>query len=135
MIENPEEGKRLIRILRKKKPRFINLARYQHKACVKSWRRPRGIDNKQRLKLKSRPKLPGKGYKNPERVRGLHPSGRIPIRVENPSQLDEAVKKYGSDRIIVYISGTVGRRKKQQIIELGRSLNVRFANVSTVEVS
>ncbi len=135
MIRDHKEGRRLIRSLKKRKPRFINLARYQHKACVKSWRRPRGIDNKQRLKLKSRPKLPSKGYKNPEKIRGLHPSGRIPVRIENLSQLEEAVKKYGSDRIIIYISGTVGRRKRQQIVELGRSLDVRFANVSIAEVS
>ncbi|MGB9630758.1 MAG: eL32 family ribosomal protein, partial [Candidatus Methanodesulfokora sp.] len=89
---------------KKKKPRFINLARYWHLGSVKSWRKPRGIDNKQRLKLKSRPKLPGKGYKNPDEIRGLHPSGLKPIIVHNPKELEEFVGMYGADNILVYIA-------------------------------
>jgi len=114
--------------LRKKKPRFLNLARWWHKACVKSWRKPRGIDNKQRLKLKSRPKAPTVGYRNPDEIRGLHPSGRKPVIVHNVREL-ESVAAAG-EPVIIYIAATVGRRKRSQIEERARELNVPLANSS-----
>ncbi|MGC9019687.1 MAG: eL32 family ribosomal protein [Candidatus Methanodesulfokora sp.] len=118
---------------KKKKPRFINLARYWHLGSVKSWRKPRGIDNKQRLKLKSRPKLPGKGYKNPDEIRGLHPSGLKPIIVHNPKELEEFVGMYGADNILVYIAGGVGKKKRKEIVERGKSLGVRIVGSAVGE--
>ncbi len=123
-----EDAKELLRKLKRKKPRFINLARYSHLGSVKSWRKPRGIDNKQRLKLKSRPKHPTIGYKNPDKIRGLHPSGRHPVVVHNVKELEKYVQMYGADNIIVYIGGTVGRRKRENIEEMARALNVALAN-------
>jgi len=123
-----KELKLLRERLRKKKPRFLNLARWWHKACVKSWRKPRGIDNKQRLKLKSRPKAPTVGYRNPDEIRGLHPSGRKPVIVHNVREL-ESVAASG-EPVIVYIASTVGKKKRSEIEERARELSIRLANPS-----
>ena len=123
-----KELKLLRERLRKKKPRFLNLARWWHKACVKSWRKPRGIDNKQRLKLKSRPKAPTVGYRNPDEIRGLHPSGRKPVIVHNVREL-ESVAASG-EPVIVYIASTVGKKKRAEIEERARELSIRLANPS-----
>ncbi len=122
------DKKILLKKLKKKKPRFLNLARYWHLGSVKSWRKPRGIDNKQRLKLKSRPKHPTIGYKNPKEIRGLHPSGRIPVVVNNVKELEEYIQQYGVENIIVYIGGRVGRRKREDIKSVAEALNVMLAN-------
>ncbi len=112
--------------LKKKKPRFLNLALYQKLGATKSWRRPRGIDNKQRLKLKSRPKQPNIGYKNPDEIRGLHPSGRRVAIVHNLEEL----RRLSSEResVIVYIAHTVGERKRSIIREEASKLGLKLAN-------
>ncbi len=115
----------LRRKIRRRKPRFINLARWWHDGSVKSWRRPRGIDNKQRLRLKSRPRLPGVGYKNPEAIRGLHPSGFRWTIVHNVGELRKAKEEgYG----MVYIGATVGKRKRVVLQKAAEEMGVRIAN-------
>ena len=125
---DPKELKRM----KRKKPRFLNLARWWHKACVKSWRRPRGIDNKQRLKLKSRPKMPTVGYRNPPSIRGLHPSGLRPVVVHNLRELEEAARF--KDSVIVYIASGVGKRKRIQLNKAAEALGLRLANPLREEV-
>ena len=122
-----KENRRLLRRLKRRKPRFLNLARYWKLGAVKSWRKPRGIDNKQRLKLKSRPKHPVIGYKNPDGARGIHPSGRRPFVVHNVRELREVAERYGSSAV-VYIASTVGGRKRSQMREEAERLGIPLAN-------
>ncbi len=122
-----EENRILLRRLKKKKPRFLNLARYWRLGAVKSWRKPRGIDNKQRLKLKSRPKQPVIGYKNPDEIRGLHPSGKRPVIVHNVKELRDVANRYGNE-VIIYIAGAVGGRKRAAIREEAQKLGLNLAN-------
>jgi len=69
---------RLLRIktyLNLKRPKFVRQESWRYVRVSPSWRKPRGIDNKMRVKLKGYPKLPSIGYRNPKLVRGLHPTG------------------------------------------------------------
>ncbi len=125
-INDAKENKKLLERLKKKKPVFINLARYWRKGAVKSWRKPRGIDNKQRLKLKSRPKNPVIGYKNPEKIRGLHPSGRRPVIVHNVKELRKMAQE--QKIALIYIAGGVGARKREKIQEEAEKLGLVIAN-------
>ncbi len=127
VVDTVKENRRLLERLKKKKPRFLNLARYWKLGAVKSWRKPRGIDNKQRLKLKSRPKHPVIGYRNPKEIRGLHPSGRKPVIVHNTKELRKVAQEYGSEAI-VYIASTVGGRKRAQMREEAKKLGILLAN-------
>lgn len=126
MSSDPVRNKKLLRILKKEKPRFLNLALHWKTGAVESWRRPRGIDNKQRLKLKSRPKQPGIGYKNPDVIRGLHPSGRKPVIVHNLEELRKLASEV--DGVIVYIAHTVGERKRNLIREEASKLGLKLVN-------
>ncbi|HDN01697.1 MAG: 50S ribosomal protein L32e [Thermoproteota archaeon] len=89
------------------------------------WRRPRGIDNKQRLKLKSRPPMPEIGYGKPKSVRGLHPSGLKPVLVYNPKMLENLDK----DKVIVIVGRTVGKRKRLEIAKKATELGIKIANL------
>jgi large subunit ribosomal protein L32e len=80
------------------------------------WRKPRGVDNKQRLKRKGHKKNPSSGYRAPVAVRGLHRSGLVPVLVTTPGMLTTVTKENG-----IIISSTLGDRKRKQIIELHQS--------------
>ena len=113
--------------LKKKKPRFLNVGRYLHGHGLTSWRRPRGIDNKQRIRKKGQPRVPSIGYKNPDRIRGLHPTGLIPKVIYSVSDL-EKISKEMREKVILYIGRTVGKRKKVLLVEKARELGFKIVN-------
>jgi len=120
------ELKRLLK-LKKKKPRFLNVGRYLHGHGLVSWRRPRGIDSKQRIRKKGQPKVPSIGYKNPEKIRGLHPTGLTPKVVYSISDI-ERIPEETRDKVILYIGRTVGKRKRSLLIEKAREMGFKIIN-------
>jgi len=91
-----------------------------------SWRKPRGIDNKMRVKLKGYPKLPSIGYRNPKLVRGLHPTGYEEVIVYSPKDLE----KINPETQVARIAHVVGFRKRLDIIEKAKDLDIKVLNVS-----
>lgn len=98
-----------------KKPKFKNDPK---------WRKPKGIDNKMRLKKKGYPPLVEVGYRGPKLVRGLHPSGKKPVVVYNPKELDNI----DPDTHIIYIGRTVGLRKRIEIMRKASEKGFKVAN-------
>ncbi|MCS7122482.1 MAG: 50S ribosomal protein L32e [Candidatus Micrarchaeota archaeon] len=76
-----------------------------------SWRKPRGIDNKKRVRAKQYGKSPNIGYRNPKDLRGMHPSGYFEILIERVEQLNDVDR----NRFAVRLSGRLGRKKKLEI--------------------
>ncbi|ARM75941.1 50S ribosomal protein L32e [Acidianus manzaensis] len=90
------------------------------------WRRPRGIDNKTRLKYRGFMPLVNPGYRTPNTIRYLHPSGLKQVIVHN---LDEVEKlKDQKANVIISIASNVGLRKRLDIIRKAKELGLRLTN-------
>ena len=121
------EKDRLLRLrakMNRKRPEFLRTEYHRLKRIQTTWRRPKGIDNKMRHKLKGKRKMPGTGYRNPKKVRGLHPSGFEIVQVFNLNDLE----KVDEETQIAEIGRTVGSRKRVLIIERAEELGIHIIN-------
>lgn len=89
-----------------------------------SWRLPRGIHSKVRRHFGYRPPLVSIGYRGPEAVRGLHPSGFEEVLVHNEADLAKLDKATQAARI----GGTVGGRKQKLIVAAADKAGIRVLN-------
>ncbi len=115
---------RIRRIISRRRPKFIRQESWRYVRVKENWRRPRGIDSKMRLKLKSRPALVNIGYGSPKKVRGLHPSGKKEVLIHNVEELE----KINPEVEVARIAHTVGLRKRIQILERAKELGITVLN-------
>ncbi len=89
-----------------------------------AWRRPRGLQSKQRRHYGYRPKIVRIGYRSPAAVRGLVPSGFAPVLVRTSADLAgiDAVRQ------AAIIARTVGTRRRLVLEEEARALGIRVLN-------
>jgi large subunit ribosomal protein L32e len=107
---------------KKTKPNFTVPNSKKIKRVPSRWRKPRGIDNKQRIRQASEGAVPRVGYKNRPEVRGAHPCGVMEVIVHNPGQLA------GLSGVVVRIAGAVGAKKREMIIAKAGELKLRVLN-------
>jgi len=122
-----EDGKILVARREKqkrKKPKFRRQESWRYKRLKERWRRPRGLDNKIRRKVKGWPSAPSVGYRGLKISRGLHPSGFKEVRVFNVDDLN----KVNPDIEAVRIAHTVGVRKRIEIINRAKEMGVHVLN-------
>ncbi|MGC8566293.1 MAG: 50S ribosomal protein L32e [Caldisphaera sp.] len=129
-----EENKAKIKVMQRRKvqslikeKRRVHFMRYlswRFKRLQKGWRKPKGIDAKMRLQRKGYPPIVKVGYKGNKFIRGLHPSGLIPVVVSSVKDLESL----SSDVHIVYISSSVGIRKRLTLLEAAKKRNLKIAN-------
>ncbi|MBA5941937.1 MAG: 50S ribosomal protein L32e [Methanophagales archaeon] len=113
-----------------KKRRRIKFARYgwrTKKKLSKSWRRPRGVDNKMRHNIAAKGARVKVGYRRKKEERGLHPSGVREVLVFNTNDLTTAKAEVESN-VAVRIGSTVGRRKKGEIEAEAVTLGIKVLN-------
>jgi large subunit ribosomal protein L32e len=105
--------------------RSIKFERYgwrKKKKLSKSWRRPRGHDNKMREHIAAKGAWVKVGYRRRREERGLHPSGVREVLVYNPTQLAQ------TEGVAVRIGATVGRRKREEIEAAAAKLGIKVLN-------
>jgi large subunit ribosomal protein L32e len=88
------------------------------------WRKPKGIDNHQRLSVKGWPHLVKIGYRVPKEVRGLHPSGYRDVLVHNLKELEALSPETDAARL----AAGVGKRKRIELAMRARDLGIRVLN-------
>lgn len=112
-----------------KKPDFLRYDwdKYFKLERQNKWIRPRGIDNKSRLRLKGFPKLVSTGYIKPKMIRYFHPSGLKPVYVSNINDLSK-IREDEKNNVIVIINGNLGLRKRTEIVKKANEYGIRVAN-------
>jgi large subunit ribosomal protein L32e len=114
---------------KKKKPDFARHESWRYMKLKENWRRPRGLDNKMRRKIKGWPPTVSVGYKGPKVARGLHPSGYREVLVHNEKEISIVDPKTQAARI----AHTVGKRKRAQIIAAAKKRKVVILNVKEIK--
>ena len=112
--------------LKRRKPKFLRwlwwkFIKFQNNL---KWKRPRGKDNKMRLKLKGYPPMASVSYSLPTDLRFLHPSGLVPVTITSAIELE----KLDPSKHIVYISSRVGLKKRIELIRLAKEKGFKVAN-------
>ena len=109
-----------------RRPAFVRQAahRYYRIGRDESWRRPRGLQSKQRRHYGYRSEVVRIGYRSPANVRGLVPSGFAPVIVHTTGELQEIDTK----REAAIIARTVGTRRRLVLEEEARKLGIHVLN-------
>jgi large subunit ribosomal protein L32e len=89
-----------------------------------AWRRPRGLQSKQRRHYGYRAEIVSIGYRSPAAVRGLVPSGFRPIIVRT----NEEIERLDARTEAAIVARTVGTRRRLTLEETARKLGVHVLN-------
>ncbi len=125
----PAEVARLLAARRRQddhRPLFVRQQAHRYYAIGRweTWRRPRGLQSKQRRHYGYRPTVVSIGFRSPRRVRGLTPSGFAPVVVRSPKEIEALAP----DREAAVIARTVGTRKRLLLEEVARKRGVHVLN-------
>ena len=110
---------------KKATPSFRRTEWFRYKRLSRSgWRKPHGMDNKQRRNFKYRGSLVRIGHVKVNAASGLHPSGFQEVMVHNTGDLDQIDAETQAARI----GATVGGRKRENIHSRADELGIRVLN-------
>lgn len=93
----------------------------------KTWRKPRGINSKMRLREGGKSHSVRIGHGSPSKTRGFHPSGFKEILVNNEKQLATIIKVKDA-RTAVRIGATVGGRKRAAMLKIADEAKLKILN-------
>ena len=119
------EALEIRRNLKRKKPVFSKQDAHKKSKLSKSWRKPRGLQSKMRLKKRGYRRSVSTGWKSPAEVKGLTRDGLEKIMITNVSQIESIDPK----KQAVEIVSSVGLKNKLVIIEEAVKKNIKITNV------
>jgi len=120
--------------IKSRKPEFIRQdAHKKPRLSRSSWRKPKGLHSKIREQRKGRRRLPEQGYRSPIEVRGMHNSGVFPIVVNSFTDIVNLSKQFPDKNSVGVIVGSVGKKKKVELIEKILSMKLKILNVKNPE--
>ena len=106
-------------------PSFRRTEWFRYKRLSRSgWRKPHGMDNKQRRNYRYRGSLVRIGHGKVKAASGLHPSGFEEVMVHNSSDLDNMDAETQAARV----GATVGGRQREIIHSRADELGIRVLN-------
>jgi len=105
-------------------PKLVRQESWRYERVKEAWRRPRGVTNKMRRGQQGWPKTVSAGYKTPNDLRHLHPSGFKEVMVNRVEDLE----KLDAKTYVAKISHTVGEKKRVAIVNRAEELQIRVVN-------
>ena len=105
-------------------PKIVRQESWRLKRIKENWRRPTGVSNKMRRRQRGWPKSASVGYKTPNDLRHLHPSGLREMIVYRAADLDKLDPK----TYVARIGHTVGEKKRVVILDRARELEIKLVN-------
>ena len=126
VLDDATKAALLLRAEQKKlTPNFLRTEWFRYKRLSRSgWRRPKGMDNKQRRNYKYRGAMVRVGHGKVAAARGLHSSGFREVMVQNPNDLEAIDPETEAARV----GRTVGGRKRERIHDRADELGIRILN-------
>jgi len=127
LLDADPELRRLFNIRKaqkNKKPAFNRYCHHKFKRLSTSWRRPRGLQSKQRAGFWSKGAIATVGYGSPALVKGLHPSGFDEVLIYNVDDLVLIDAEFEAVRI----AGGVGAKKRAAIVAKAAEFNIKVLN-------
>ena len=126
VLDDATKAALLLRAEQKKlTPNFLRTEWFRYKRLSRSgWRRPKGMDNKQRRNYKYRGAMVRVGHGKVAAARGLHSSGFREVMVQNPNDLEAIDPETEAARV----GRAVGGRKRERIHDRADELGIRILN-------
>ena len=126
-LDMDPESRRLFnvrKVQKGKKPQFKRTCSHKFKRLDTNWRRPRGLQGKQRRKYVSKGAHAQVGYGSPAAVKGLHPSGYSDVLISSIAELELVDPSFEAIRI----ARTIGAQKKAIILAKAEELGIKVLN-------
>jgi large subunit ribosomal protein L32e len=112
-----------------KKPTFLRQDIHKKKRLSKVWRKPRGLQSKQRLEKRGYTLKVKTGYGTDASIKGTDRTGLRPVLVASVEALEKVDPKVES----ILISSNVGKRKKLDIVKKAVEKKLTLSNVKDPE--
>lgn len=119
--------------LKAKRPRRFTRADTPGKKRLpkRQWRRPKGLHGKVKDQRRGHKAMPNVGYGSPKALRHTDSNGLLLVRV---SSMDELLK-IDKDKHMVILSGTIGKRKRMDLLNKASALGVRIKGVKDLKAA
>ncbi len=112
------------KFLRRNTDKYLRLGSKRKK--LRRWSKPKGRDNKMRLKTKGHPRTVELGYKTDSEERGKI-SGKESLLVSNISDLNKIGKNH------IALLGRFGKKKKIEIAKMAIDKKIEFFNFNPLK--
>ena len=119
-----DEKMRLVKSRNSFRPKFKRQQLHHKKKLKDTWRRPRGLQSKQRRLYAAKGRHPAPGYGAPKAIRGFQPSGMEEVLVHNVFGLEGI----NAETTAVRIAAAVGNKKREAIQVAAIELGIKVLN-------
>merc|ERR1711894_85690 len=115
-----------MKIVRKRRKKFIRHQSDRYLKLKENWRKPKGIDNRVRRRFKGQYKMPNIGYGTAKKTRHILPDGFKKFVVHNVRELDVLLMQ--NRTFAAEIAHCVSSKKRKAIVERAQQLAIKVTN-------
>ena len=116
------------KIIKKRTKRFIRHQSDRYVKLTRSWRKPRGIDNRVRRRFKGQYLMPSIGYGSDKRTRHMLRTGFRKVVVHNVKELEILMMQ--NRKFCAEIAHNVSSKKRKAIVQRATQLSIRVTNAN-----